>query len=472
MRTTFGRILLAVSCLFFVTATGLEADDAPIEVKHFRQLFVDDYVIDELSDVQLTLHQPTKHPQNPVLRHDKPWEAKSVALYGTVLYDREEQIFKMWYRAIDDTVYACYAKSRDGFRWTKPTLNVMPHKGSRANNIVLGGLNPKFYLDGFAVVKDARDSDPHRRYKMLTYNGHRRYACMVSSDGIRWRGPINAKEHDTGDVVSMYYDTGLGQYVGLLKRRALVNGTKRRARLVNFSDDFSKWSQPRWALVPDDEDPDDTHFYSHVAFMYEDLRIGYLTVFNKDTELIDTRLCFSRDGIQWQRYRQRSPFLPTGREGIFDSGMLLADASGLIERDGKIWIYYSGYNTDHEGKLRGDGPAAGHIGLAHLRQDGFVSADGGPQGGSLLTKPLVCSGPSLRVNAVANEGEVRAELLDVNGRPIAGRDLAASESFSGNALDVRLCWKGDSDQSYVGTPVRIRFHLKNAELYSFRFAAE
>jgi hypothetical protein len=327
-------------------------------------------------------------------------------------------------------------------------------------------------LDGFAVIKDLKDPDPERRYRMLTYNGNRRYACMVSPDGIRWHGPINAKQHDTGDVVSMYYDTGLGQYVGLLKRRAVVDGTKRRARLVNFSDDFVNWSEPEWALVPDDKDPADTHFYSHVAFMYEGLRIGYVTVFSSETELIDAQLCYSRDGTHWSRYRQRKPFLPTGREGSFDAGMLLADASGLVQREGKIWIYYSGYNADHAGRVRGEGPVEGHIGLAHLRQDGFVSADGGPEGGSLLTKPLVCSGPSLRINALANEGEVRAELLDPDGKPIADRDLAASEPFSGDALDVRLRWKGDSSDSHVGTPVRIRFHLKNAQLYSFRFAAE
>jgi hypothetical protein len=271
----------------------------------------------------------------------------------------------------------------------------------------------------------------------------------------------------------MYHDTGLGRYVGLLKRRAIVDGTKRRARLVSFSDDFSTWSEPQWALVPDDKDPADTHFYSQVAFMYEGMRIGYFTVFSKETELIDTRLCYSRDGKQWHQYRERIPFLPTGHdEASFDSGMLLAGGSGLIERDGKIWIYYSGYNTDHEGKLRSKGPAAGHIGLAHLRQDGFVSADAGPQGGSILTKPLVCSGPALRINALANEGQIRAELLDINGKPIAGRDLAASQSYSGDALDARLRWKGDNNQGYVGMPVRIRFDLKNAKLYSFRFAAE
>ena len=148
MNTGCLRTLLASTYLVSVTATSSTADD-PIEVKHFRQMFVDDHVIDELSNVQLTLHEPSKYAQNPVLSQDKPWETRSVALYGTVLYDREDQVFKMWYRAIDDTVYACYATSRDGIRWSKPTLNVKSHQGSKENNIVLGGAGPQVLLGRF-----------------------------------------------------------------------------------------------------------------------------------------------------------------------------------------------------------------------------------------------------------------------------------------------------------------------------------
>ena len=470
------KFLLVAIVIWYSAGLAAHAQE-PIQVGSVRQLFVDDLVIDERSGVELNLHQPTKHPGNPVLVADRPWEAKSVAIYGTVIYDPQEEVFKMWYRSIEDTCYACYATSQDGIQWEKPVLNVKPYKGSTANNIVLGSVSPQFYLDGFAVIKDPDDPDPQRRYKMLTYNGHRRFAAMVSPDGIHWDGPVNTGEPiDTGDVISMYRDTGLGKYAALLKRRFIYRDdagkeAKRRARLVSFSDDFLTWSPARWAVVPDREDPPSTEFYSHVAYMYQGLRIGYVSSFLKSTERIDTQLCHSRDGLAWQRSRRRVPFLPNGPDGSFDAGMLIAGASGLIVRDGKIWIYSGGYNSDHAGRAYGEPAHQDGIGLAHLRLDGFVSADAGPGGGTLLTTPLIPSGNVLRINAQAQDGTIRAELLDEEGNPIAGREPSATIPFTADSLDAPLEWKGEA-AAIAGKTIRIRFHLKNAKLYSFWFTSQ
>ena len=467
-------IVIVMACM----EVNVACTEEPLRVGHFRQLFVDDLVIAERSNVELNPHQPIKYAGNPVLLPERPWEANSVAIYGTVIHDREADLFKMWYRAIGDTCYACYATSKDGIRWEKPVLDVMPYKGSTANNIVLGGVKPKFYLDGFAVIKDRDDPDPQRRYKMLTYNGNRRFAAMVSQDGIHWSGPINRGEKiDTGDVVSMYRDTGLGKYVALLKRRhvhrdAAGKEIRKRARLISLSDDFAAWSPPTWALVPDEKDPPSTQFYSQTAYMYEGMRIGYVTAFIKETECIDTQLCHSRDGLTWHRCRERVPFLPNGPDGSFDAGMLIAGASGLIVREGKIWVYYGGYNGDHAGRTLGDPEHLNGIGLAHLRQDGFVSADAGPEGGTLLTRPLLCSGNVIRINAQAEGGEVRVELLDGEGKPIPGRELASSIGFTGDSVDVPLEWKTKTAAPIVGKTMRVRFHLKGAKLYSFWFSDE
>jgi len=471
------QVFLIAAVLACFDGTGTRAEE-PLRVGRFRQLFVDDLVIADRSNVELNLHQPVKYPGNPVLLPEHPWEAGSVAIYGTAIYDPGEKRFKMWYRAMENTCYACYATSKDGIHWEKPVVNVKPYRGSTANNIVLGGLEPKFYLDGFAVIQDPDDPDPRRRYKMLTYNGHRRFAAMTSPDGIHWEGPINRGEPiDTGDVVSMYRDTGLGKYVALLKRRHVHRDdagreVRKRARLISLSDDFVTWSPAQWALVPDDKDPPSTEFYSHTAYMYEGMRIGCVTSFVKATERIGTQLCYSRDGRVWHRYRQRIPFLPNGPDGSFDAGMLIAGASGLIVQEGKIWIYYGGYNRDHAGREFGKPAHPCGIGLAHLRRDGFVSADAGPEGGTLLTRPLICSGNVLRINAEAQSGEIRAELLDAEGDPIAGHDLASAAAFSGDSLDVPLRWETKTAAPIVDRTIRIRFHLKKAKLYSFWFSAE
>ncbi len=451
--------------------------EAPLQVGHHHQLFIDDHVIAERSGVKLTLHQPVKCKQNPVLQAEHPWESRSVAIYGTVLYDDRDACFKMWYRAIDDTCYACYATSKDGIHWRKPILNVKTHKGSKANNIVLGCAKPKFYLDGFAVIHEPNDADPKRRYKMLTYNGGRRFAAMISPDGIHWSGPINPKEHDTGDVVSLYVDTDLGKYVALLKRRWVFKDSqgkpqKRRARLIAFSDDFATWTKPTWAIVPDEKDPPETHIYSHVASMVEGLRIGTISVYRADTERVNAQLCFSRDGKKWKRYRQRKAFIPNGPPGAFDSASLYANASGLIRRDGKIWIYYCGYSTDHAGRQVGEGKPTHGIGLAWLRIDGYVSVDADEHGGTLLTRPMVCAGSSLHINADAREGEIRAELLDAVAKPLKGYTTTSCRAFTGDSLDARLRWTTGRVASLKGQGVRIRFHLKKAKLYSFWWAKE
>jgi len=468
------RELTQLVCLTCIVAAACGQEE-PIRVGHHHQLFVDDHIIARRDNIGLSLHNPTKCPLNPVLQAEHPWESKGVAIYGTAMYDEDEGMFKMWYRAIDDTCYVCYATSADGFTWQKPILNVMPHRGSTANNIVWG--SHSFYIDGFAVYKDPREEDPARLYKMLTYKGHRGFAAMVSPDGIHWSGPVNdPAAHDTGDVISMYYDSGLGKYVALLKRRFVYQDPdgaekRKRARLVSFSDDFTHWSEPQFSLVPDEQDPASTEFYSHVAFMYEGMRIGYISNFLVETERIDSQLCYSRDGHKWERYRERIPFLPNGPEGTLDAGMLIPGASDLIVRDGRLWIYYFGANVDHAGRMYGDELKYG-IGLARLRLDGFVSADADADGGTLTTKAIVCSGRTLRVNVDAPRGEVRAELLDEAGEPIEGYDLACCLPYTGDSISAPLMWHGRGTEGLIDRPVRIRFDLKNAQLYSFWFAEE
>lgn len=441
--------------------------EEPPQVGQARQLFIDDLLIEDLSNVRLTLQQPTQYEGNPVLRADRPWEGDSIALAGTVLYDEEERIFKMWYRATGDSPRVCYATSPDGINWDKPVLNLKPYEGSMENNIVLGGPDSKFHPASFAVIKDRADPDPRRRYKMLTYHQRDRFACLVSPDGLQWDGPINPGEHETGNVVSMYYDGGLGQYVGLLQGRSTAQGTP---RLASFSDDFVRWSKPQEVLVPDKEDPPSAQLDAHVAFMYEGLRLGYLTLLRPDAGTTDTHLCCSRAGKTWHRYRERIPFLPTGPAKSWDADRVRADAGGLIVWDGRIWLYYTGGRNDPEGHPRGHSPPAGQIGLAHLRQDGFVSADAGVEGGYLLTKPLIAGGSSLRINADARHGRIQAELLDAAGKPIPGRELTSSIPFQGDALDAPLRWDSITTDELAGRPIRIRFHLRNASLYSFRFA--
>src|SRR5689334_612045 len=67
----------------------------PIEVESQKQLFLDDYCIDELCGARRHFHQPKKHPANPLIQSANPKE--DIYLHGNVLYDKERAHYRMWY---------------------------------------------------------------------------------------------------------------------------------------------------------------------------------------------------------------------------------------------------------------------------------------------------------------------------------------------------------------------------------------
>src|SRR5881409_645050 len=169
-------------CISATTASSMKSCRVPIGGT--RQLFIDDAVVAEMHGASRIFHQPRKHPGNPVLSGERPWEGKMVEV-GTVLYDEEERIFKMWYGALEmhyempprpfdqydnllraskyrETFRPCYATSKDGIHWDRPELGFVEFEGSKRNNLLAGG--------GFgSLFKDAREKNPARRYKLATY---------------------------------------------------------------------------------------------------------------------------------------------------------------------------------------------------------------------------------------------------------------------------------------------------------------
>jgi hypothetical protein len=92
-------------------------------------------------------------------------------------------------------------------------------------------------------------------------------------------------------------------------------------------------------------------------------------------------------------------------------------------------------------------------------------------GGELLTKPLVFEGSELVMNySTSAAGSVQVELQDAQGVPLPGFALADSEVMCGDSLEQPMLWRGNPDlRALSGTPVRLRFVLKDADLFSLRF---
>jgi hypothetical protein len=106
-----------------------------------------------------------------------------------------------------------------------------------------------------------------------------------------------------------------------------------------------------------------------------------------------------------------------------------------------------------------------------LRTDGFSSVNAPYAGGSMTTRPLTFAGRELVLNyATSAAGTVRVELLDTAGKPVAGHTLDECDPIIGDEIERVATWKANPDVSKLaGTPVRLRFVMNDADLFSIRF---
>ena len=214
-------------------------------------------------------------------------------------------------------------------------------------------------------------------------------------------------------------------------------------------------------------------FYNMQVLQYEGVRIGFVTVFTYDDRYCRgaVQLTFSRDGMNWERSIGRPPFLYMSEQpGDFDWGAIYAFQSPLVVGD-EIWVYYNGVGLDHNHEpLPGVEGFPNGVGLARLRLDGFVSM-GTEARGSLTTKPMVVRGRALMVNADAAGGSLRVEIVDEQSRPISPFESENCDPLQRDDIRHAVRWGGGPGlEALAGRTVRLRFHLENAELYSFRFA--
>ena len=108
-----------------------------------------------------------------------------------------------------------------------------------------------------------------------------------------------------------------------------------------------------------------------------------------------------------------------------------------------------------------------------LRLDGFVSVHASLAGGEVVTKPILFEGGNLTLNLETSAaGGVQVEIQDVDGKPIDGYALADCPSIFCDRIAQVVRWNkpGGDVRPLAGKPVRLRFVIKDADLYSFQFA--
>lgn len=488
-------ILMApLALLLFLLPNGKAADqDSPLEIGDRLELFVDDYLIESVNGLRQLLHSPQS--AGKVLSFDQPWEGNT-SLYVTVFQDDDR--CRMYYRGSSHNDYVikqavrpdealvpqheqvtCYAESRDGIHWTKPSLGLVEFKGSRNNSVVWTGTSGHC----FAPFKDSRPgAPPSERYKAFdtgTWNKRSALYALKSADGLHWEKMreepvITDGAFDSQNVA--FWDDIRGRYVAIY--RDFTGGV--RTIKCATSPDFLNWTPGVWA---DYGEAPPEHLYTNATIPY--FRAAHIYVafpkrfhpFRSSPHfewqsgtarpgLSDTVFMSSRDGVHWKRYVEA--FIRPGRDARNWIHRTNAVSRGLIVTGSDEMSLYVARHYTY--------PSA-HLERMVLRTDGFVSIHADGQQGELVTKSLVFKGKELFLNySTSASGSLRVEIQDSNGRAFPGFSLEDSPVIFGDEISAPVKWRrvrGETDRnplaSLAGRPVRLRFVLKDADLYSLRF---
>jgi hypothetical protein len=469
----------ACASLLFVLPLAVRAEE-PIDIGSRRELFVDDLLIGQLKGTRLKLHEPQ------LLRNSGP--PRPFGHYATVLKDGDR--YRLYYRgdkvkgmhwrngwgAYHANEVTLYAESKDGFHWTEPDLGLYKIESIPKGNVVLAD---QFLVNhNFSPFLDQRPGVPaEQRYKALG-GGHyppaswsywkpgereelrRQHGpgglyAFVAKDGIHWKKleekPVIPEDWGSFDSQNVaFWSQAEDQYVCYY--RWMNKGLRSIRR--STSKDFIHWTEP----VNMQANQPGEHLYTngtHPYFRAPHLYLALPTRFQaKRSSITDVVLMSTRPGSN--RYHR------TFKEAFIWPG--LGNRGWSNRANYLAWHVVPTSATEMSMYMYGGGHYV-------LRLDGFISVHAGYDQGEFITRPLRFAGNKLEVNyATSAAGAIQVEIQDAHGKPIPGYTLAESERLYGDEIARHVKWNDKPDVGRLaGKPVRLRFVMNEADLYSLRF---
>ena len=451
------------------------------------ELFVDDFLIEEMQQVRFALQRPER--REVAFCADAAWEDE-IAAFCSVADDRGTA--RLFYRALrpdrSNEAYVAFAlaESTDGGRsFHRPNLGLTELNGSKDNNI-LSITEPPFSPPP-AFIDTNPDCKPEERYKGLSARWQQLYA-MCSPDGLRWR-PMSEEPlrmDGTFDTVNTaFWDSRDGCYRCYTRYfENLESGTTEadvlgprptvvRAIQSSTSSDFLNWTP---VVHNQYDDPyDDMQLYTNAVVPCPGAEHIYLSFPNRYVQhrisdpshphpgVNDALFMASRDGVKWKRYPEA--WIRPGLDELNWTERNNYPTWGLIRTSPTEWSMYVSEHYRHPGtpvRLR----------RLAIRPHGFVSIRADFGGGEFVTKPLTFSGEALHLNySTSAAGSVQIEIQEPEGTPLPGFGLADMDPLFGDELDERISWRGtDSLAELAGRPVRVRFVFRDADVFALRFA--
>jgi hypothetical protein len=407
-------VVMAVACTAFFKSPA-KANE--IDSTRSRFLILDSRLLGTAENAVLKVGTVQKSTSNPLFGEDKSWEKRFDNLYGNVMYDKQEKIYKCWYSPfiVDRSAKGmtleqrqekyspgrgremgiCYATSKDGIKWEKPELGLVEYEGSKANNINLRGIA----------------GDTHN---------------------------------------NAFWNSELKKYIGITR----TWGKKGREVTRIESLDFKKWTSTGVVMEALNRGAQP---YAMPAFRHGGVYLGLLASFGHE-DRTRSKLAWSPDSIKWHRIDPDADLIPNSEKILdYDYGCVYACAYPVF-LDNEIRLYYGGSDYKHGGWR------TGNLSLATLRPDGFAGYEqkSKDKPAVITTTAISYAGQEIRITAdVAHGGSIEVSIVDDQGK-----DVVTAGTVSKTVTDGRLKWS----KKISGDKIRLKFEIHNAKLYSFSFA--
>ncbi len=490
-----GLVIVAIQAIVWLSSIAGNAAE-PLPIGSQRQLFVDRYLIERLTNAQLHLHEP--RDEGNVLQLDQPWEGPHAG-YTTILKEGEK--FLAYYRGVSqlgpdgsEHERTCLAESIDGRTWTKPTLGLFEFNGSTANNIVLANAAPVTH--NFSPMLDTKPGVAvEERFKAVGGTGKELFA-LVSADGRNWRKlreqPI-LSTHDVPFKHTHLFDSQNLTFWSDAEQSYICyfrvwDGLRRIARSTSL--DFRKWTPAvLMQQVHDDghsgpQPAPPENIYTNQTSPYFRAPHIYIAIaarFFEGRQVLSDAQAEALHVNPRYFHDTSDSILMSSRGGqVYDRTFL----EGYIKPGigPQNWVSRTNYpalNVVQTGPTEMSlyvnqdyAQPTAHLRRYSIRLDGFASLRAGAKEAELLTKPFVFSGSQLHINfATSAAGGLRFELQSADGKPLPGFTLADCQEQIGNEIDRVVAWKNEpSLAQLVGKPIRVRCILKDADLFSLQFA--
>lgn len=329
-----------------------------------------------------------------VLEPTEPWEGRHIQNFTCPVEPLESGRWRVWYSACDRKFNIAYAEGIPGEPFRKVPAVCTPGRAGPGEFVVAqlpekwkptqvvhirllsGRHRIYFWAHGPDILRYlAAESSDGKRYTVVDplrpvlYHPHDRAARGVPTpDGVILSNQSASRPADEPRAVSrlisndatMIYQLADGTFemysVALVQIPRNDPGFVAEDNIAGYvrvvdryrSDDGLHFEQRRRVIQKDADDPADQQFY-HLSVTYTPTgRVGMLGHYRVRAQTMDLEWCFSTDGRTWHRPRRRA-WLPRGAPGEPDSYGIYPPA-GLVHRDGRYHLFYTGVNSAHNGK--------------------------------------------------------------------------------------------------------------------------